>query len=91
MQEKLLETMGPDTVLIVVDWAMTWLAKYFREMQENFFAKAGINWHQTVVIFKDGKIRGFVHVADESTQKATQVFFILCDVLKRLRETCPNI
>ena len=60
-------------------------------MQENFFAKAGINWHQTVVIFRAGKIWGFVHAADESTKKATQVFFILCDVLKRLRETCPNI
>ena len=85
MQNKLVEDMGNDTVVIVVDWAMKKLAKYLREMQEPFFAKAGRNWHQTVVIFKDGKIRGYVHVADESTQKATQVFYILCDVLKRLK------
>ena len=74
MPHKLVEDLGNDTLVSVVDWAMKWLAKYLREMQEKVFAKAGINWHQAVVIFKDGKIRGYVHVVDESTQKATQVF-----------------
>ena len=36
MQDATLETMSENTRLIVVDWAMKWLALYAREQQSTF-------------------------------------------------------
>ena len=40
MQDVTLDTMSENTRLIVVDWAMKWLALYAREQQSAFYAKA---------------------------------------------------
>ena len=38
------------TCLIVMDWAMKWLPKRFRETQSEWFRKKGIGWHVSACI-----------------------------------------
>jgi hypothetical protein len=65
--------MGPFCKLVVIDWAMKWLAFFFREKQEQFYGKAGLSWHQAVAIDNNGICTGFVHLAEEAKQDAAQV------------------
>ena len=46
IQKQLDET----SVLIVLDWTMTYLPRKFRESQTDWFAKRGIPWHIAVAI-----------------------------------------
>ena len=50
MQDATIESMDANHRVVVVDWAMKWLALYHREQQSAFYAKAGLNWHQVCVI-----------------------------------------
>ena len=38
--------------LVVMDWAMKFLQMKYREKQSDWFAKRGISWHVSTVIFK---------------------------------------
>ena len=58
--------MGLKCVYILIDWAMKWLAKYSREQQAKFYAMAGRNFEQAVVIDHTGAIIGIVHQADKA-------------------------
>ena len=68
MQDATLDTMSENTRLIVVDWAMKWLALYAREQQSAFYAKAGLNWHQVCIIDKQGETDGMVQLLPEAKQ-----------------------
>ena len=54
MQDATIDAMHANCQLIVVDWAMKWLALYAWEQQSAFYAKAGLSWHQVCVIDKKG-------------------------------------
>ena len=45
MQDECMSEMHPKCVYIIIHWAMKCLAKYYREQQANFFAKAGRSFH----------------------------------------------
>ena len=60
MQDGTIEGMGPTTRLLVADWAMKWLSLYHREQQSLFYAKAGLNWYQIVVVDHAGNTNGLV-------------------------------
>ena len=60
-----LESLNPTSALLVLDWAMKFLPKKYRESQSDWFGKRCISWHITVAIRrKDSAMQmlSFVHV-----------------------------
>lgn len=60
-----LESLNPTSAPLVLDWAMKFLLKKYRESQNDWFGKRGISWHITVTIRrKDSTMQmlSFVHV-----------------------------
>lgn len=58
-QEKaeidILNNLTTDQVLVVMDWAMKWLPRSYRETQKEWFGKKGISWHVSACITKAEK------------------------------------
>ena len=52
---NVLDNLKPNQALLVLDWVMKFLPKFFREKQSDWFGQKGLNWHVTVCIFKDGE------------------------------------
>ena len=87
MQDAILESMAEGTCLLVVDWAMKWLALYHRKQQSAFYAKAGLNWHQLCVIDKSGKTNGMVQLLPEAKQTSWQVFILFVHPANKFKTT----
>lgn len=51
-KQDILNSMTPQQVLIIMDWAMKFLPLKFRETQGEWFGKKGRSWHVTAVISK---------------------------------------
>ena len=47
---KILDNLEKHQCLIVMNWAMKWLPKRFRETQSEWFGKKGISWHVSAFI-----------------------------------------
>lgn len=58
-QEKakidILNNLTAEQVLVVIDWAMKWLPRSYRETQMEWFGKKGISWHVSACITKAEK------------------------------------
>ena len=57
------------SALVVMDWAMKFLQIKYREKQSDWFAKRGISWHVSTVIFKqdtssDVEVQTYAHLFD---------------------------
>ena len=88
---------------MVIDWAMKWLEKKYRQSQADFYAMRGLPWHLTHVVrlqpsnLSDnysGKVfqnRTFCHCFDSCTQNGSTVVSTLQDVLMRLKQQHPEI
>ena len=55
-QEKskidVLDNLTAEQVLVVMDWAMKWLPRSYRETQKEWFGKKSISWHVSACITK---------------------------------------
>ena len=91
MQDATLESMPEGTRLLVIDWAMKWLALYHREQQSAFYAKAGLSWHQVCVVDKTGKTNGIVQLLPEAKQTSWQVFNLFVQAVNDLKTTDPTV
>ena len=49
-QQSALKQIDNQTIFIIVDWAMKFLPRKFREHMADFFGKRGISWHVTAII-----------------------------------------
>ena len=49
-KSKILANLEKHQCLIVMDWAMKWLPKRFRETQSEWFGKKSISWHVSACI-----------------------------------------
>ena len=78
MQDATIDAMHENHRLIVVDWAMKWLALYAREQQSVFYAKAGLSWHQVCVIDKKGNTNGMVQLLPEAIADFMAGFQFVC-------------
>ena len=48
-----LESLNPTSALLVLDWAMKFLPKKYRESQSDWFWKRGISRHSTVAVSRE--------------------------------------
>ena len=66
---------------IVIDWNTTRLPHFYHENMEQWFAKDGMPWHESIFFkrVESGEVQKLTvtHVADESEQTVTQVHFII--------------
>ena len=51
-KQAFIRNLNESTVLVVMDWAMKFLQMKYREKQSDWYAKRGISWHVSTVIFK---------------------------------------
>ena len=90
-----IDKLDKTSVLLVLDWAMKYLPKRFRESQTDWFGKRGLPWHITVATRKgnDGKIEmmTFVHLFETCNQDSSAVLAILNDVFRRLKDVMPHL
>ena len=90
-----IDELDETSVLLVLDWAMKYLPKKFRESQTDWFGKRGLPWHITVAMRKgnDGKIEmmTFVHLFVICNQDSSAVLAILNDVFRRLTDVMPHL
>jgi len=63
---EVINALDESAVLLVQDWAMTFLPRKFRESQSDWFVKRGMSWHITVATRraenKELQMMTFVHV-----------------------------
>ena len=83
--------MSENTRLIVVDWAMKWLALYAREQQSAFYSKPGLNWHQVCIIDKQGKTDRMVQLLPEAKQTSWQVFNLFVHAVNELKNKDTSV
>ena len=91
-----LDILNRDSALLVMDWAMKYLPRKFRESQCDWFAKRGIPWHITVVLTRPDQSgplekQTIVHVFQSCPQDSVAVTAILQDVLVTLKEQRPEL
>ena len=58
------------SIVLVLDWAMKFLPRKFRESQSDWFGKRGIPWYISVAIRSNNgemEMMTFVHVFDSAT------------------------
>ena len=91
MQDATLDSMSENTQLIVVDWAMKWLALYAREQQSAFYAKAGLNWHQVCIIDNQGNTNGMVQLLPEAKQTSWQAFNLFVQAVNELKNKDASV
>lgn len=59
-KQSFIQNMAEVSVFIVMDWAMKFLQRRFREKQCDWYAKRGMNWHVSCAIASEGKGNFFV-------------------------------
>ena len=47
---NVLDNLEKQQALIIMDWAMKWLPKRYREAQTDWFGKKGLSWHVSACI-----------------------------------------
>lgn len=85
----ILRALNPSSVLVVLDWAMKWVPKKYRESQSDWYGKKGISWHIAVAITRNEsnhlEMLTFVHVFTSCTQDSYAVMAIIDDVVGQLK------
>lgn len=91
---QVLKELDKTSVLLVLDWAMKYLPRKFRESQTDWFGKRGIPWHITVAfrrVDNDMEMMTFVHLFEASKQDNCDVLAILDDVFRQLKSVNPKL
>ena len=94
-KQSFIQNMAEDSVFIVMDWAMKFLQKRFREKECDWYAKRGMNWHVSCAIASDGKGNFFVsfynHLFNSCSQDWFSVLSILESLLITVRSSNPKV
>ena len=66
-KQDIITNLYESSALVVMDWAMKFLQMKYREKQSDWFAKRGISWHVSTVIFKqetssDVEVQTYAHM-----------------------------
>lgn len=89
-----LNTLDQQSALIIQDWAMKLLPRYYRESQGDWFAKRGISWHISVVVRKvdnEYETQAFVQVVEQCSQDSACVVALTEHLLSTIKSEHPEI
>ena len=91
----ILSSLSASSILLVLDWAMKYLPRKYRESQSDWFGKRGISWHVAVAIKNNSgemETMTFVHVFESAAaQDSSSVLAILNDVFNQLKTIMPEL
>ncbi|XP_066270491.1 uncharacterized protein [Branchiostoma lanceolatum] len=90
----LLDDLDDRSVLLVMDWAMKFLPRKYRESQTDWFGKRGLPWHISVAHRRcDASIfvETFIHLFQTCTQDSSSVVSILQHTVQQLKEELPTL
>ena len=90
----ILDKLDDTSVLVILDWAMKFIPRRYRERQADWFGKRGISWHISVAMRKiDGKLQNLtlVHVFDKSNQDSLYIIAVIDDVIFQLKRAMPEM
>ena len=91
----ILNALDDTSVLVVLDWAMKFIPRKYRESQGDWFGKRGISWHVSVAMRKHGgktlQTLTLVHVFQRSSQDSLYVLAIIDDVIQKLKCSMPEL
>jgi len=94
-KQSFIQNVTEDSVFIVMDWAMKFLQRRFREKQCDWYAKRGMNWHVSCAVTSDGKGNFFVsfynHLLKSCSQDWISVLSILGSLLITIRSSHPKV
>lgn len=94
-KQSLIQDLKEDSVFIVVDWAMKFLQRRYREKQCDWFAKRGMNWHVSTVLYRDEKgnfcMSYYNHLFNTCAQDWFSVLSVLENVLTAIRSINPKV
>ncbi|VDI41973.1 Hypothetical predicted protein [Mytilus galloprovincialis] len=94
-KQDLLKNLNENQVLITCDWAMKFLPRKFREGQNDWSAKRGINWHISVTLYKQGEeLKTITHVhifSSQISQDGSVTASVLCDVVHDLTKQAIDV
>ncbi|CAB4029913.1 SURP and G-patch domain-containing 1, partial [Paramuricea clavata] len=91
----ILKAVDDSSVLVVLDWAMKFIPRKYRESQADWFGKRGLSWHISVAMKKPpGKTLQtltLVHVFQKSNQDSLYVLAVIDDVIEKLKTAIPGL
>ena len=95
-KQDIITNLNDSSALVVMDWAMKFLQMKYREKQSDWFAKRGISWHMSTVIFKqetssEVEVQTYAHLFDYCQQDWFAVCSIFENLLKNVLSTKPSI
>ena len=82
------------SMLVVLDWAMKFIPRKYRESQSDWFGKRGLSWHIAVATRKPKELLEtltFVHIFDKSNQDSLYVLAIIDDIIDMLKTAVPDL
>ena len=91
-KQNVLEILDENSALIVMDWAMKFTQRRFREKQSEWYAKRGMSWHVSSVITRNLEtsqleVCTYVHLMDSCTQDWYSVLSLLENLLQVLHQS----
>ena len=91
----IIKELDETSVLLVLDWAMKYLPRKFRESQTDWYGKRGIPWHIAVAMRRgtggEMEMMSFVHLFESCNQDSCAVLAILNDVFGQLKDIMPHL
>lgn len=94
-KSDLLVSLEESEVVIVLDWAMKYLPRRYREDQSNWYAKRGISWHIGVAFRRTGgnlQSLTFVHIFhSQISQDSVTTTSVILDIVEDLNTKYEDI
>ncbi|CAC5388664.1 unnamed protein product [Mytilus coruscus] len=94
-KSDLLDSLEESEVVIVLDWAMKYLPRRYREDQSNWYAKRGISWHIGVAFRRtEGNLESltFVHIFhSQISQDSVTTTSVILDIVEDLNTKYEDI
>ena len=91
----ILKSLDDSSVLVVLNWAMKFIPRKYRESQADWFGKRGLSWHISVAITKSTEeplqMLTLVHLFEKSNQDSMYVLAIIDDVIEKLKNVIPGL
>jgi hypothetical protein len=91
----ILKALDDSSVLVVLDWAMKFIPRKYRESQADWLGKRGLSWHISVAMTKSSEERlqmlTLVHLFQKSNQDSLYVLAIIDDVIEKLKNVMPGL
>ena len=91
----IIKELDETSVLLVLDWAMKYLQRKFRESQTGWYGKRGIPWHIAVAMRRgtggEMEMMSFVYLFESCNQDSCAVLVILNDFFGQLKGVMPHL